>query len=249
MKVDRDKIIKFCEEYLKVKDFQDQCVNGLQVEGEKNISKIVTGVTLSQKFIKEAIKRKPQMIMVHHGIFAMQIGNPPKIKNFIKDRIKLLLENDLNLAGFHLSLDAHPIIGNNISLCKVLGIVKTKPLDDGFVGELKKPVLSSEFVKLIDKKLSTKSQALLAGPKFVKKVGVLSGGASRYLQQFSEEGIDTYITGDIAEPTVSAAEELKINFINAGHYNTEKMGIQNLGNLIAKKFRVEVEFVDTPCEV
>ena len=45
------------------------------------------------------------------------------------------------------------------------------------------------------------------------------------------------------------AEEIGINFIAAGHYNTEKLGIQNLGNLVAKKFEVKVEFVDIPCDV
>ena len=46
-----------------------------------------------------------------------------------------------------------------------------------------------------------------------------------------------------------AVEESSINFINAGHYNTEKLGIQNLGEVIAKEFNLEVEFVDVPCEI
>jgi putative NIF3 family GTP cyclohydrolase 1 type 2 len=57
------------------------------------------------------------------------------------------------------------------------------------------------------------------------------------------------VTGDIRENMVRAIEELGINFINAGHYNTEKDGIRNLGGLVRKKFKVEVEFVDVPNEV
>jgi putative NIF3 family GTP cyclohydrolase 1 type 2 len=37
-----------------------------------------------------------------------------------------------------------------------------------------------------------------------------------------------------------------LNFINAGHYNTEKLGIQALGSLIKNTVDVEVEFIDIP---
>ena len=57
------------------------------------------------------------------------------------------------------------------------------------------------------------------------------------------------MTGGIRESNVRAIEEEGMNFINAGHYNTEKMGIKNLGDLIAKKFKIKVEFVDIPCDV
>ena len=110
------KIVKYCEDYLKVKDFEDYCINGLQVEGAPKVSKIITGVSLSEKLIKEAIKKQAKMIMVHHGIFGSQISKPPSVKGVIRNRLKLLLENNINLCGFHLPLDAHPVIGNNISL-------------------------------------------------------------------------------------------------------------------------------------
>ena len=45
----------------------------------------------------------------------------------------------------------------------------------------------------------------------------------------SELGADTFICGDLREDVVRAAEEQGINVIAAGHYNTEKLGIQNLG--------------------
>ncbi|MFH1427041.1 MAG: Nif3-like dinuclear metal center hexameric protein, partial [Patescibacteria group bacterium] len=64
-----------------------------------------------------------------------------------------------------------------------------------------------------------------------------------------ELGADTFLCGEIREEIVREVEEAKINFINAGHYNTEKLGIQNLGNLIAKKFKIKVEFIDIACDV
>lgn len=249
MKVERNKIVKFCEEYLKVKDFEDYCVNGLQVEGKSEVKKIVTGVSISQKLIEQAISKKADMIMVHHGIFINPISSPPRIKGFIKDRLKMLLENDLNLLGFHLPLDAHPEIGNNFSLCKLLGIKNAKPFYVGCIGETDGKINIDDFIKKVENKLDTKTYAIKAGRKLVEKVGIISGGASPDFKNAKEEGADTYICGDVREEVVRAVEESEINFINAGHYNTEKLGIKNLGELIAKEFDIDVEFVDIPCDV
>jgi len=253
--VNRDKIVKFCEEYLKVKDFEDFCVNGLQIEGAEKVEKIITGVTISKKLIEAAIAKKAQMIMVHHGIFVDDFGKMPKIHGFMKNRIKLLLENNISLLGFHLPLDAHPGIGNSISLIKLLGLNKIGLIatahygNIGFIGEYKKPIELKKFIENINKKIGTNSYVIKAGSNIVKKVGIVSGAASPEFFDAIKEGIDTYICGDIRENLVREIEETGKNFISAGHYNTEKLGIQNLGKLIAKKFKVAVEFVDVPNEV
>ena len=100
MAVERNKIVKFCEEFLKTKDFDDKCHNGLQIEGKTEISKILTGVSLSKKLIEAAIDKKADMIIVHHGIFAGDWGEKLQITGFYKERIKLILNNDINLLGF-----------------------------------------------------------------------------------------------------------------------------------------------------
>ena len=249
MLVKRDKIIEYLNEYLKVEDFEDGCVNGLQIEGKENISKIVTGVSLSQRLISKAVKKKADMIIVHHGFFSGAIPSPLQLKGIYKNRIKAILFNDINIAGYHLPLDAHSLIGNNISLARLFGAKRCKPFDVGFVGQLDKEMSFDKFVDLVDRKLGVKSFVLPYGKKKIRKVAVISGGASPYYVQAIEMGADVFVTGDIRENVVREAEESGINIINAGHYNTEKLGIQNLGKLIKKKFKIDVEFIDVPCEV
>ncbi|MEA1963318.1 MAG: Nif3-like dinuclear metal center hexameric protein [Patescibacteria group bacterium] len=255
MLTETKKIIKYCEDYLDVDKFNDGCFNGLQVEGAKKIDKIIVGVSWSEKLIKEAIKKKARLIIVHHGIFKNDFGNKLQLKGFTKNRIKFLLENDINLAGFHLPLDAHRAIGNNISLIKLLKLKKTDVIDCpdygeiGFIGEYKEAMKFEDFYNLVCDELETQPYVIPAGKKNVKRVGIISGGASPNFKEAAELGADTYICGDAREEVVRAVEETGINFINAGHYNTEKIGIQNLGKLIAKKFKIKVEFVDVPCDV
>jgi len=248
-KSNRDLIVSYCTTYLKTASCQDYCRNGLQVEGQAEISRIVSGVSFSLELIRAAIRRKAEMLLVHHGIFRDDIPPPPAFEGVLKERLKLLLQHDINLCGFHLPLDAHPVIGNNISLCKLFSIRQPKPLDIGFIGELEEPKPLSKFIDLVERKLDTQVKVIPAGPSKIKRVAVISGGASNYFSAAARAGADTFLCGDIRESVVRAVEEVGINLINAGHYNTERLGVQNLGKLISKKFRIPVEFVEVPCDV
>ncbi len=243
------KITEYCQEYLKTKDFEDYCYNGCQVEGASEVKKIITGVSLSQKLIEKSAEKKAQMIIVHHGFFGSAFGMLPVIKGVMKNRLKLLFENNINLLGFHLPLDAHAEIGNNISICRKLNIKKIKLFDVGFIGELKTAIDFEKFICQVDSVLETKSYSIQAGPSKVKRVGVISGGSSPKFQEAKIMGADTYLCGDVRENTVREVEEANMNFINAGHYNTEKLGVQNLANLLVQKFNVEAEFIDIPNEI
>ena len=246
---DRDTIVQYCTAYLKTASFKDYCVNGLQVEGSKTVRRIVSGVSFSMELIQAAIRRKADMLLVHHGIFSGDMPALPHIGGVLRERLKLLLRHDLNLCGFHLPLDAHPAIGNNISLCKVLGIRRPQPFDIGFAGEPPAGTTLAILVDRIERKLDTQAVVIAAGPAKIKKAAVISGGASDQFAAAIGAGADTFICGDLREGVVRAVEESGINLINAGHYNTEKLGVQNLGKLLSKKFRIPVDFVDIPCAV
>lgn len=245
----RDKIVEFCEEYLEVDKFSDYCKNGLQIEGKQEVKKIITGVSLSDKFINLALEKKADLLLVHHGFFNDLIPQPLVVAGYIKNRLKKILAHDLNILGFHLPLDAHKEIGNNISICRGLGIKNVKKCSVGFVGDIEKAETFEKFVSRIDDFLETKSYIQQVNNREVKRVGVISGGASSEFEAVARMGADTFITGDIRENIVRGLEEVGLNFINAGHYNTEKLGIKNLGELVAKEFGVDVEFVDIPNEI
>ncbi len=247
--VSRDEIVSFCCRYLNTGKFQDYCVNGLQVEGSRTVSRAVSGVSVSEELIKAAVIRRAELVIVHHGIFGSALPNPPVIRGFWRKRLALLLANDITLCGFHLPLDAHPKIGNNASLCRLLGIGNIKPFEVGYVGTLPKAESLKSFAARVDRSVGTKSMVIEGGPKKVRHVAVISGGSSGHFQQAMDAGADTFLCGDMREENVRAIEELGLNVVNGWHYNTEKLGVQNLGKLISTKFRIPVEFVDVPCGV
>jgi putative NIF3 family GTP cyclohydrolase 1 type 2 len=56
--------------------------------------------------------------------------------------------------------------------------------------------------------------------------------------------LDIFITGEVSEHVMHYAQEEKIHFVSAGHYATEKFGVLSLGEFLAKKFDLEVTFID-----
>lgn len=249
MSAKRDEIVGFCQEYLKTEAFPDHCHNGLQVAGSPEVKRIITGVSYSARLVEAAIKKGAQMILVHHGLFGNAFGDRISITGFQRDRLALLFKHDISLCGYHLPLDAHPEIGNNISLCRLLGVKKPEKLDVGFIGNLKTPKTLKQLTDDVNKTLATKSRVVAGGPQKIRRLAIVSGGASGYYQTAAKAGAEAFLCGDLREDVVRAAEELKMHVIDGGHYNTEKLGIQKLGELVGKKFRLPVEFVDIPCEI
>lgn len=86
--------------------FKDYGPNGLQVEGRTVVRKIVSGVTASRALIEAAIHAEADAIFVHHGLFWR--GQDGCVTGWMKQRLGLLLGDDVNLFAYHLPLDAHP---------------------------------------------------------------------------------------------------------------------------------------------
>ncbi len=229
----------------KIKDY---CPNGLQVEGKSEIKHLVTGVTASMALIEAAIENKADAILVHHGYFWR--GESQVVTGMKKNRFKALLENDINLYAYHLPLDIHPTLGNNVQLAKLLGINLTdgleqgNPLSVGNIGQLDKPTSLTDFAQSLQQKLARKPLVEAAGKQEIKTVALCTGGAQDYIEQAAERGADLYITGEVSERTIHIARELGINFIAAGHHATERYGVKALGEYLSKQASLSIQFID-----
>lgn len=157
MSVARHLLIQTLENFLNVSAISDYCPNGLQVEGKAQIKRIVSGVTASQALIDAAIELEADAILVHHGYFWK--GEDQRVIGMKQRRIKALLANDINLLAYHLPLDVHPEVGNNVQLAQRLGLTVTGPLEPdnprnvGLLGELAAPLSAAEFAARIESAL------------------------------------------------------------------------------------------------
>ena len=76
------------------------------------------------------------------------------------------------------------------------------------------------------------------------RVAISSGKSGHDLAQAAAEGYDLFLTGEPEEESVYVARELGIHFVAAGHYATERLGVQALAARLADRFGVAWEFVE-----
>jgi dinuclear metal center YbgI/SA1388 family protein len=245
----RDEILAHLHEYLRVADYRDYGPQGLQVEGKAEVRKVVSGVSGSVALFEAAAAAGADLILVHHGIFWDRESRV--VKGGLKRRLELLLGHEMTLAGYHLCLDAHSEVGNNILAARGLGLSNIQPWAEyngrtiGFRGEWD-GLAPDEAVQRVNDLYGSRSLTFLSGPERIRHVGIVSGGAQSEIRTAIESGLDLYITGEVSEYVMTTAQEGGIHFISAGHYNTERLGIRALGEYVAGRFGVEHEFIDIP---
>ncbi len=256
-------LVAYCDDYLEASAFNDYAPNGLQVDGGRTISKIITGVTACEALIDAAIAANADAILVHHGYFWK--GEPEPIIGMKGRRIRKLMQHGISLIAYHLPLDAHPVIGNNARLAQALGLTIT----DALYPHESHPVgnIATCQPQSVEQLTATITQALGRAPlhiassykplyggtelllevttaKTIERIGICTGGAQDMIEQAALMNCDAYISGEISERTTHSARELGIDYFACGHHATERGGIQALGNLVAEHFAVEVFFID-----
>jgi dinuclear metal center YbgI/SA1388 family protein len=241
------KLCEFCDEYLKVDEFNDYCPNGLQVEASSQVENIVCGVTASQALIEAAIEQGADTLIVHHGYFWK--GESQPITGYKGRRISSLIKNNINLLAFHLPLDAHPEVGNNVQLGRIMDWKVTASFGEQNLvleGSLPQAQTLAEVSQQIEAKLATGTLSISAGEHPIERIAWCTGAAQGFIEAAAERGVDAFVSGEISEPTFHLAREMGIHYIAAGHHATERYGVQALGKIIADRFGVQQQFIDIP---
>lgn len=245
-------VIAHLDTTLEIDRFRDYAPNGLQVEGVIEVEKIVTGVSASVELISRAIEVGADLIVVHHGLVW---GNGlAKIAGPMRQRLKLLLGNDVSLAAYHLPLDKHARLGNNAGIADALGL----PAERTAFGDVRGTALglaASWSPALVKADAIARIASGVCGgapPRFVfpygpdpvKKIGICSGAASDLLEAAAQAGCDLFLTGELAERAGDLAKELQITLVAAGHVATEVFGAMRLADELRAKFPgVDARFI------
>ena len=231
-------------------DPSDVALNGLQVGRRgRELKKIAFAVDACMESFRRAVDVEADLLFVHHGLFW---GKPYRLVGTLYERVRFLIENDLALYAVHLPLDMHPLYGNNAGIAGRLGLKEVEPFGEyhgikiGLKGNLSQPRVIDELVQLVSSDNSKPLGILPFGPERIKRVGIVSGGASEMVRQAVSEGLDLYITGDASHTVYHEALESCINVIFAGHYATETWGVRLFKGKVESELGVETCFIDIP---
>jgi dinuclear metal center YbgI/SA1388 family protein len=243
-------LVAYLDDYLESGAVPDYGPNGLQVEGAATVRTLVTGVSACRELFARARQRGADAVLVHHGLFWQ--GTPYPLVGLQYRRVAELLHGGIALLAYHLPLDRHREVGNNAVAARELGLHELAPfalhegVPIGWRGTLLEAIPASELAARCGV-LYGQPPLLLGEPERpVRRVGIVSGGAQRDFLQAIAAGLDAFITGEASEWVTNLARESGVAYVAAGHYATERIGVRSLGDHLAARYGIAVEFVDVP---
>lgn len=240
----------YLSSYLEIARGGDYAPNGLQVEGRAEINKLAIGVSACLELFERARSGGADACLVHHGIFWR--GQSSVLTGVQYRRVRALIESEISLLAYHLPLDAHPEVGNNAVAARELGLTELAPfarhegIDIGVVGHFPQALAAIALVDQVEALLGQKPLAFLSGRDPISTLAIVSGAAEGDFREAIALGIDAFLTGESSEWVMNLARESGTHFLAGGHYATERLGVQALGQHLAKRFDLEVEFIDIP---
>jgi dinuclear metal center YbgI/SA1388 family protein len=245
--IDRQALLNTFDALLQPERFNDYGPNGLQVEGRTEVRKIVSGVTASLALIDAAVATQADAIFVHHGLFWR--GHDGRVTGWLRQRLGLLLQHNINLFAYHLPLDAHPELGNNAQLGKRLGFAGQACFGDQQLGWLGAgTALTMTSPQALASHIETtlgRTVTLVAGkPGPMQRVAWCTGGAQSYFEEAIAAGADVFVTGEISEPQAHYARECGVSFIACGHHASERYGAPAVAAHVAAQCGLEHVFID-----
>ena len=245
MNISRNELLRGLDGLLQPERFKDYGPNGLQVEGKDSIQRIVSGVTASRALIEAAIAARADALFVHHGLFWR--GQDGRIVGWMKERLRLLLAHDISLFAYHLPLDAHPELGNNAQLGRVLGWQADQRFGEQELGCVAPAAFAdAQALAAHVERVLGRAATLVPGAstRAIRRVAWCTGGAQGFFEAAIGAGADAFITGQISEPQAHLARETGVAFIAAGHHATERYGAPAVAAHMAAQYGLEHQFID-----
>lgn len=231
----------------------DQALNGLQLQNNGTVSQVAVAVDFSAHTIDLSIAGGADLLVVHHGMFW---GEPRPIVTTRYTRLRSAIEHNLAVYASHLPLDLHPTLGNNVRVAQALGLSPSggfgrfKTIDVGIAGE--STISTTELVDRIRRFANPLGTHVVTTPyaadRQTKKWAVMTGAgaSSSTLQEALDMGVDTLIVGEGPHHTAVEAAEHGLVVIYAGHYATETLGVQAVGQALEREFALPWFFVAAP---
>jgi dinuclear metal center YbgI/SA1388 family protein len=240
-------IVEYLDSELRVSEVKDYpgAMNGLQMENDGNISRVISAVDASLAVIKEAAQTRNSLLLVHHGMFWQ--GAQPLTGAFFR-KIKAAMEGNLAIYSSHLPLDMHPVVGNNVLLAEAIGLESVRPIlvKDGWATGIAGEWAGSrdELAEAVKRAVGRDVQVCPGGDDRVSSVAVITGGAGSEVAKIAGLGFDAFVTGEGAHWSFIESEERGLNTFYAGHYATETFGVRRLGRDLAGEFELQSVFLD-----
>ncbi len=217
---------------------------GLQAgRSTKEVRRIYLALDATNEVIKAACAFHADMLITHHPL----IFSPLKAvtdENFVSRRILELIQSDISYYAMHTNYD---VLGM-AKLAEIkLGIQDAKVLDVtaefhgkeegiGRIGNLDKSMTLKECCAYVRQCLNLSSVKVFGNlEKEVQRLAVSPGSGKSAIVPAIIKGADVLVTGDIGHHDGLDAWEQGLAVIDAGHYGTEYIFVEDMKEFLEKR--------------
>ena len=216
-------------------------------DDEEEVSHVFLALDLTESTLAQAIDAGADMIITHHP---MIFEGQKKINNhtFTGRRILSLIKHNIQYYAMHTNYDVlgmAELSGKIMDLQngEVLDVTYTdeegNPEGIGRIGNLEKDMTLEECCVYVKHRLELGSLKVFGDmQKKVHRLAISPGSGKSSIAVALEKGADVLVTGDIGHHDGIDAVEQGLAVIDAGHYGTEYIFIEDMKQFFEKKLPV-----------
>lgn len=220
---------------------------------EKEVNRVYIALDVTDAVIDCAVRSGADMLITHHPLIFSPLKKVTD-EDFISRRVVKLIQNDISYYAMHTNYD---VLGMAELSEKILGIHDTEVLDItmekdgkpegiGRVGMLDKPMTLEECCVYVKHRLNLGSLKVFGDMQTeVSRLAVSPGSGKTAVRAALAKGADVLVTGDIGHHEGLDAVEQGLSVIDAGHYGTEYIFIDDMKRFLGEKLPV-LEVTTTP---
>ena len=167
------------------------------------------------------------------------VGEAGRFETVAEVRLEMVLPRRCQGQAIAALLEAHPYEEPAFDIYPLLN--NPRELGLGLVGKLPEPVEFGSFCATVRTRLAAPEMRVVAargGP--VRWVAVLGGGGGGEVKAAADAGADAFVTGDVKHHDGLLALELGLGVLDAGHYATERPGLDSLAEFLRAESPLEV---------
>jgi dinuclear metal center YbgI/SA1388 family protein len=222
----------------------DNC--GIQIDTEyDDVDRVLVALEVTDQVIREAIDKNVDMIVTHHPLIFGSIRSVD-CHDVTGGYVYQLIRNGISVYSCHTSFDALEG-GNNDYLGNLLRLQEIERFETGNPlcrkGVTPYEISLADFVRGMAASLGIEERkiAVVGDPaQTICTVGWCTGSGTEFIRDAAEEDLDLFITGDLKYHQAQEAKARGIAVIDAGHYGTEKIFVENMAELLSSKTKCEI---------
>ena len=220
---------------------------------EKEVERVYIALDATDAVIDRAAEAGADMLITHHPLIFSPLKKITD-EDFISRRVVKLIQNDISYYAMHTNYD---VLGMAELAEKILGIRDSEVLDItmekdgkpegiGRIGELEKPMTLEECCVYVKHKLNLGSLKVFGDMQAeVSRLAISPGSGKTAIAAAIAKGADVLVTGDIGHHDGLDAVEQGLAVIDAGHYGTEYIFIDDMRRFLEDKLPV-LDVITTP---